>query len=250
MDPTLASLSAAVLILIISIVATFLPFRLSNNPKIQSRILTLSAGIMIGVLFIMMIPETLDRIEAEGHDHVFCSEVMMIGFLSILLIGYILYLIGHKNSHKEVSSRSMWIGFCADAAIDGAVVATGINVGGGTEIAVLAAMCLHKGVEVFALSNQIISNSTAADAKKMMAIYCLICPLSIIICSFLFNNVLSGISGLALCFSAGVFMFAALAEMVPETFEGENRRNASTVFFFALGIAITIVLNYFTTGLE
>jgi zinc transporter ZupT len=249
MDSTVASLSAAGLILVISIVAAYMPFRFTDNPKLQTRVLTLSAGIMIGVLFVMMIPETLDRIEAEGHDHVFCSELMMAGFLFVLLIGYLLHLISIKNDRDDISSRSTWIGFCVDAVIDGAVVATGLNVGGGTEIAILIAMCLHKGVEVFALANQVVSGSDTASAKKMMAIYCLICPLSLIVFGFLFTQVLVGISGPALCFSAGIFMYAALAEMVPGAFEGENRNSLSTVVVFALGIAITLVVNYLTAGL-
>ena len=176
MDSTVASLSAAGLILAISLVAAYMPFRFTGNPKLQTRVLTLSAGIMIGVLFVMMIPEALDRIEAEGHNHVFCSEVMMAGFLFVLLIGYLLHLVSIKSSSEDIGSRGLWIGFCVDAVIDGAVVATGLNVGGGTEVAILIAMCLHKGVEVFALANQVISGSNTASAKRMMVIYCFICP--------------------------------------------------------------------------
>ncbi len=249
MDPTVASLSAAGLILVISLVAAYMPFRFTGNPKLQTRVFTLSAGIMIGVLFIMMIPEALDRIEAEGHGHVFCSVLMMGGFLFVLLIGYLLHLVSIKNHNEDISSKGMWVGFCVDAVIDGAVVATGLNVGGGTEIAILIAMCLHKGVEVFALANQIISGSDTASAKKMMVVYCFICPLSLIVFGFLFTRVLVGISGLALCFSAGIFMYAALAEMVPGAFEGENRNSLSTIVIFAIGIAITLAVDYLTGGL-
>lgn len=249
MDSTVASLSAAGLILIISLVAAYMPFRFTGNPKVQTRILTLSAGIMIGVLFIMMIPEALDRIEAEGHNHVFCSAVMMAGFLFVLMIGYLLHIISIKSGSEDISSRGMWIGFCVDAVIDGAVVATGLNVGGGTEIAILIAMCLHKGVEVFALANQVISGADTGSAKKMMIIYCFICPLSLIVFGFLFTRVLVGISGPALCFSAGIFMYAALAEMVPGAFEGENRHSLTMIVTFAMGIAVTLVVDYITGGL-
>lgn len=249
MDSTVASLSAAGLILIISLVAAYMPFRFTGNPKVRTRILTLSAGIMIGVLFIMMIPEALDRIEAEGHNHVFCSAVMMAGFLFVLMIGYLLHIISIKSSSEDISSRGMWIGFCVDAVIDGAVVATGLNVGGGTEIAILIAMCLHKGVEVFALANQVISGADTASAKKMMIIYCFICPLSLIVFGFLFTRVLVGISGPALCFSAGIFMYAALAEMVPGAFEGENRHSLTTIVIFAMGIMITLLVDYLTGGI-
>jgi len=249
MDPTVASLSAAGLILVISLVAAYMPFRFTENPKLQTRVFTLSAGIMIGVLFIMMIPETLDRIEAEGHDHVFCSAVMMAGFLFVLLIGYLLHLVTIKDGRDDIGSKGTWIGFCIDAVIDGAVVATGLNVGGGTEIAILIAMCLHKGVEVFALANQVISGFNTASAKRMMVIYCFICPLSLIVFGFMFTQVLVGMSGPALCFSAGIFMYAALAEMVPGAFEGENRHSLSTIVIFAIGIAITLVVNYLTGGL-
>lgn len=110
-------------------------------------------------------------------------------------------------------------------------------------------MCLQKAVEVFALANQIISISGAAEAKKMIAIYCLICPISLIACGFMFTKVLDGISGLALCFSAGVFMYAALSELVPDVFEGENRLSKSTVIVFAAGIFIALFVNDFTVGL-
>ena len=249
MDPTVASLSAAGLILVISLVAAYMPFRFTENPKLQTRVFTLSAGIMIGVLFIMMIPETLDRIEAEGHDHVFCSALMMAGFLFVLLIGYLLHLVTIKDGRDDIGSKGTWIGFCIDAVIDGAVVATGLNVGGGTEIAILIAMCLHKGVEVFALANQVISGSNTASAKKMMVIYCFICPLSLIVFGLLFTRVLVGMSGPALCFSAGIFMYAALAEMVPGAFEGENRHSLSTIAIFSMGIAVTLAVYCLTSGI-
>ena len=66
MDFTVASLSAAGLILVISLVAAYMPFRFTGNPKLQTRVLTLSAGIMIGVLFIMMIPEAARRMVPEA----------------------------------------------------------------------------------------------------------------------------------------------------------------------------------------
>ncbi len=247
MDSTVASLSAAGLILVISLVAAYMPFHFKENPRIQTRVFTLSAGIMIGVLFIMMIPEALDRIEAEGHGHVFCSVVMMAGFLFVILIGYLLQLVSIKNDREDINSRGVWIGFCVDAVIDGAVVATGLSVGGGTEIAILIAMCLHKGVEVFAMTNQVVSGSDTASAKKMMLIYCFICPLSLIVFGLLFTRVLVGMSGPALCFSAGIFMYAALAEMVPGAFEGENRRTLSTVVIFSMGIAVTVAVYYLTS---
>ena len=111
MDPTLASLSAAGLILVISAVVSYLPFRITGNAKLQSRVLTLSAGIMIGVLFIMMIPEALNRVEIEGHGNISSSVAMMGGFLFVLLIGYLLCLYGHNKGMDGLSSKSTWIGF-------------------------------------------------------------------------------------------------------------------------------------------
>jgi zinc transporter ZupT len=232
---------------VVAAVFAFIPFRLREAQSARSWSLVLSAGLMMGVLFFMMIPEALEHGLDSRYSVETCIDCIMAGFLMVLLLGYVLFVL-EKNA-RENSIKSLWIGFCVDVFIDGIVVAAGLLAGGNTGLVVLLAMCMNKATEVFALSTQIVSGASHDSAKKMMLIYIILNPIAVMIGYFGLSGGPGDITSPALCFASGIFMYAALSEMVPQTFEGDGRFNFKTIFIFAVGIAMAYLLDMVTGGI-
>ena len=237
----------ALILFAVAAVFAYIPFRINEKPSAKSWSLVLSAGLMMGVLFFMMIPEALEHGIYSGVSVDECMNYILAGFLMVLLLGYVLFVL-ERNS-KENSVRSLWIGFCVDVFIDGIVIAAGLLADGSTGIVVLFAMCMNKATEVFALSTQIVSNASHDSAKKMMVIYVILNPIAVMVGYFGLSGGPGDITSPALCFASGIFMYAALSEMVPQTFEGDGRFNYRTIAVFSAGIALALLLKLVTDGM-
>ncbi len=235
----------AVLLFVVAAIFGYLPFRISKSPAIKSWSMVLSAGLMIGVLFFMMFPEALEEGGEKGFPIASCFECILAGFLMVLFMGYVLFILQRRNRSGN-TARSLWIGFCVDAFMDGIVISAGLLAGNDVGMVVMFAMCMNKATEVFALSTQILSLADHGSAKKMMVVYTILNPIAVMIGYFGLSIGPGDITSPALCFGSGIFMFAALSEMIPKTFEGDNRFNFKTIAVFAMGIALAYALKVIT----
>ncbi|MBR6205434.1 MAG: ZIP family metal transporter [Candidatus Methanomethylophilaceae archaeon] len=243
-----AAVIDALLLFAVAAASAYLPFRIKKNKSLQAPVRTLSAGIMIGVLFLMMFPEAVEHGSNSGYSASACFYMIMAGFLLVLLMGYVIYSLTRGINPKYVGARSLWIGFCVDAFIDGIVIAAGLLAGESTGVVVMFAMCMNKATEVFALSTEIVARTEHGSAKKMMIVYTLLNPMAVMVGFFGLSGGPGDITAPALCFASGIFMYASLSEMVPETFEGEKRYSLKAIFVFSIGILIALAAEIATNA--
>ena len=230
----------ALLLFTVAAIFGYIPFRIGKNERLQPVVHIFCAGIMIGVIFMMMFPEALTKGTETGYSVDACFYCIMAGFLLVLLMGYVIHTLVNGSNSRNVGPRSLWVGFCIDAFIDGVVIAAGLLAGESTGIVVMFAMCMNKATEVFALSSEIISRTDHSSAKKMMAAYTLLNPVAVMVGFFGLSGGPGDVTAPALCFASGIFLYASLSEMVPETFEGEKRYDLRAISIFAGGILLAL----------
>ncbi len=270
MNTVIMFLIYSLAILAISMIGAYLPRMRTLSDRQIHLLVSLSTGIFIGLLFLMLLPEAFEKIlhtafhEAEeaglaGHELFETLVAAIHPALYAILAGFLLILFintwmkkrhmatctcgcsSDTHSHK-LTSLSSFAGLSVHAACDGLALAATFLAGG--EIAALTtlSMCIHKFVVLFSLSSMtLVSDIPKKKSMRYLVMFGLITPIS----GLLFFGLLSGIdgwsnfTGIPLAFAAGTFMYVALCDMLPESF---HRRDQSGKSLALLVVGILIIL--------
>lgn len=241
----------------VSLAGAFLPHLVKMNDRQTHLMIAFSAGIFVGVLFLMFLPHAIGESQESGFGIREIMYAVMGGFLAVLLLDLIVKhfitsdcgcdeCMDH-HSH-DVTSMSAFIGLAIHSCFDGLALASSFIIGGGAGITVLIALCIHKLVVVFSLSSTFLLSTKKKSAMKYLFAFCLISPAAAVV-SYLF---LGGMSlewtGLALAVSAGIFMFVTMCNMIPEAFHRKERKFSSFAMVLA-GVAVAIAVVMITAYL-
>lgn len=248
METWITFLICAAALIAASALGAYMPFIRKLTDKQVHLLVSLSAGIFLGILFFLLVPEAFHEcIESfpdvgEEDQIKYASIIIMLGFLTIMLVDIVIkhyHMVScpcecHEDEHKhELTSFSAFIGLSVHAFCDGLVLAaTLITNKDGVFGMALVGMCIHKFVVLFSLSSTFLLSE---KPKKVIWIYLgsfiLITPIAAIISFVLLNGMsVHGMTGIPLAFSAGTFMYVALCNMLPEAFH----RKKQDLFAFAM----------------
>ena len=104
----------AAVILVITLIAGYLPFLMNRNPEHMHFLIAFSAGVMLGVLFIMLPPEALERTLDAGHSLHTAFYMILVGFVLLLFIDFMVKKYLHSDEHADdehshsITSMSAW----------------------------------------------------------------------------------------------------------------------------------------------
>jgi zinc transporter 9 len=207
----------------------------------------LSAGIFLGILFFMLLPETFE--EAHGDTDIVIWIVG--GFLAVLLVDVILkkrHLDScackkcDDNHRHELTSASAFVGLAIHAVVDGVVLS--IALGAGDEIGAIAlvGIALHKFVELFALSSTFMLTGIGKRQLYMwMILFALITPIAAFASMPLIDVLESANIAIPMAIAAGTFMYVGIYALLPEAFH-ERRDSYISFALVVIGIVAIAVL--------
>lgn len=253
MEILLTFLVYTIVLLAVAMAGAYTPFIRKLTDKQIHLLVALSAGIFLGILFFLLMPEAIEECAEGGQS----AEIMMIstmfGFLVILGVDVLIKHIHsnecseecHEDEHAHsIASLSAFIGLSVHAFVDGLVLATSLIADPNIAIIALGGMCIHKFVVLFSLSSTfLLTDLKRSTIMKYLFAFSCITPIATVI-SFLVLNGMSvdGMVGIPLAFSAGTFMYVALCDMIPEAF---HRKNQDVRAFLMLIIGIAIAAGVF-----
>ena len=249
----------AVVILVITLVAAQIPFIINRSADKLHFLIAFSTGVMLGVLFIMLPPEAIERTLDAGYTLNVAWYMIFVGFLLLLFIDFFMkkYLHGgHEGGDEHAHSVTSWSAFAGLAIhsfFDGLALAAAFIAGEDVGIMVLIALCLHKSVVVFSLSSTMLMSESRDSAWKFLIAFSVISPVATIISYLTLNTGDMAFAGPALCFSVGIFMFVTLCDMLPEAFhhkEKDPKQLLSLTVGIVLVLIVTLISNYLMGGLE
>ena len=247
-DPLVILLVFTAVIFGVSLLGAYIPVMLRAGPRIIHLMVAFSAGVFLGILFFMLMPEAFE----EAPDGMLAVSWILVGFLVVLFINVIL-----KQMHIEtcpceeckedehahdLTSFSAFAGLAIHAAIDGMILAVGISEGDEMGMFALIAISIHKFVEVFSLS----STFMLTDMKKKKALiymiaFSLITPIAAFVSMPIVEMLHEVNVFIPLAIATGTFMYVTIYDLLPEAFHKQKDTLASSLLVLA-GITLIAMI--------
>ncbi len=247
MDQLLTVIAVSAVLFGITIVGCYLPFLLKRDNNHLHILIAFSGGVMLGVLFIMLMPEALHETIEAGFEFDTACYMIMTGFVLLFVIDFLVkkYLGFDEHGEDEhahsITSLSAFSGLAIHSFFDGLALAAAFTAGESVGLLVLIGLCLHKTVVAFSLASTMIMGEKPRTAWTYLIVFALVSPLATIISYAFLNAGEFAYTGPALCLSAGIFMFVTMCDILPEAFHHRSN-DVKQLLFLLLGLAVAIIV--------
>lgn len=205
------------------LVIALLPLaRARLSDRVTHLMLGLSAGILLGISLLNLLPESLDLGTQRGQSTNIVAAGAAVGFLVLLLIERgLLSADGRGHGHSEDGRTIQPFGTLAVSALtihglmDGFVIPLGFEAGA-AGIVITLAVALHQIPDSFAAASVSITSTRSRRAAVALILATAIdTPIGIGL-GLLFITTAGWLLPFGLAFSAGTFLFVSAADLIPE----------------------------------
>lgn len=271
MSPTLLLIAYCLAIAAFSLLGGLLPSWIRMTHTRTQLVMSLVAGLMLGVAFYHLLPHSLALLDAStGVDT--AVWWLMLGLIVMLLLLRVFHFHQHDFSDEEGSQHAhhdshhdlhhdhkhavhglSWVGLALGLAVHtlidgvalGAVMHADSAATGLIGIGVFLAILLHKPLDAMSIVTVMESGGWSRGARTLAnVIFALMCPLGALL--FFFGVDVVGDSrnhlvAAALAFSAGAFICIALSDLLPEVhFHSHDRAKLTLAFLLGIVLAYGI----------
>jgi zinc transporter ZupT len=223
-------------------------------------LVALGAGFMLAAIFIEILPETIniwtDRLEGEP------AARSVVGAMTLLLAGYLLIqlfehtLAPHFHFGAETHPESFMRPSAAYTAVgglwihtffDGVSIASAFLVNFKVGLLVFIAILLHKMPEGFTVASIMLASGRSTNKALVATAAIGAATLAGVVGVALLNARMSNAVGYALPFSAGVTLYVAASDLIPEVNHKEERNPTVSIVVF-VGVALFYLLHRLIEG--
>jgi zinc transporter ZupT len=223
-------------------------------------LVAMGAGFMLAAIFIEILPETIS-IWTEASQGVAASKAV-VGAMTLLLAGYLLIqlfehtIAPHFHFGAETHPESFMRPSAAYTAIgglwihtffDGVSIASAFLVNFKVGILVFIAILLHKMPEGFTVASIMLASGRSTQKALIATAAIGAATLAGVISVALLNSRMSNAVGYALPFSAGVTLYVAASDLIPEVNHKEERNPMVSIVVF-VGVALFYLLHRLIEG--
>jgi ZIP family zinc transporter/zinc and cadmium transporter len=199
----------------------------------------LGAGFMLGAAFLEMVPESL-RLAGE-----FCFVLILAGYFLVHFFEHTLaphFHFGEETHTDEVHGHhapiTALVGLMIHTFFDGVAIASGFLVSEWLGGIIFLAVFLHKLPEGFTVASLMLASGQSRRVAQMAAWMLAGATLA----GVLLMNLFRAQVGAALSLSAGVTIYVAASDLMPEVNREPGIRLALVTF---LGLGLMVALHYF-----
>jgi zinc transporter ZupT len=196
--------------------------------------LALGAGFMLAVAFLRMVPESLEK---GSHTYLY----VLIGYFVVHLTEHTLtphFHFGEEIHHDALVHPAVGYlglaGLCIHTFFDGVAIASGFLVSRPLGFILFGAVLLHKLPEGFAVASLMLASGASRRAALLASAVLGLATVAGVV----FLNLFTGIVGQALALSAGVTIYVAASDLIPEV-------NKERSWGVALAVFGGVLLYYF-----
>jgi len=199
--------------------------------RVQEYLIALSAGFLLALVFMELIPESLRALGA-GAGLFMLAGYSVLHFFEHTIVGHLHF---GEETHREVmisrmASLSTFAGLFVHAFFDGFTISAGLQFNFALGILIFAAILLHKIPEGLTIASVML----AADRPRRMAFLAsgaigVATMLGVASIVFL-NGVSQSVIGYAFAFSAGIATYVGASDLIPEINHSRNRLIPLLVF--------------------
>ncbi|HEV2279859.1 MAG TPA: ZIP family metal transporter [Acidobacteriaceae bacterium] len=200
--------------------------------------IALGAGFMMAVAILDMLPESFE------FSRLWAPILVLVGYCIIHLLEHT--ITGHfhfgeeTHKHEFLHAHTGWsvlAGLAAHAFFDGVAIASGFVISRGLGWMIFVAIILHKVPEGFTIASVML----ASGRSRRTAVYSAIALAAATIAGVLIIGFLPGWVQAGLPLSAGVAIYVAASDLVPEV-NREPGIRVALVFFLGVGLFVLVRL--------
>lgn len=230
------------------------------NERFLKYLVALGAGFMLAAIFIEIVPETVS-IWTDGRVGE-AAATSVLGAMTLLLAGYLLIqlfehtIAPHFHFGEETHPESVLRPSAAYTAIggllihtffDGVSIATAFLVSTKVGLLVFIAILLHKVPEGFTVASIMLASGRSARKARIASLAIGAATIAGVIAVALLNERIHSAVAYALPFSAGVTLYVAASDLIPEVNHKEERNPLVSVVVFG-GVAFFYLLHRLIEG--
>lgn len=239
--------------------------------------LSLVSGVMLGVALLHLLPHSIYVLESSELALAVCLFGLLFMFFMVRMFHFHQHdlavdtehdhlqkqLCDHEHDHHHVHCEQhgggldiSWAGLCFGLAIhtiiDGIALAAAVQSSSPTGLSfagmgVFLAIVLHKPLDALSITSLMaVRGWDVGKQLTVSLVFSLMCPLGAILFAFSvdqFVDYRETILGLALAFSAGIFLCISLGDLLPEVhFHSHDRLKLSAMLLLGVAIAFLIEL--------
>ena len=223
-------------------------------------LVALGAGFMLAAIFIEIVPESVSiwtaGLQGKG------SAEAVVGAMTLLLGGYLLIqlfehtIAPHFHFGAETHPESFMRPSAAYAAVgglwihtffDGVSIAAAFLVNFRVGVLVFVAILLHKMPEGFTVASIMLASGRSARKALWATAAIGAATLAGVIAVALLSSRITGAVAYALPFSAGVTLYVAASDLIPEVNHKEERNPTVSIVVF-VGVALFYLLHRLIEG--
>ena len=220
-----------------------------RDERFLKYLVALGAGFMLAAIFIEIVPETF-KIWTAGRAGESSAEGVL-GAMTLLLAGYLLIqfvehtITPHFHFGAETHPESVLRPSAAYTAIggllihtffDGVSIAAAFLVNSKVGLLVFIAILLHKLPEGFTVASIMIASGRSLRKARIATLAVGLATLAGVVCVALLKNTTESIVAYALPFSAGVTLYVAASDLIPEVNHKEEKNPMVSIVVFG-GVA-------------
>src|SRR5882724_1495013 len=223
-------------------------------------LVALGAGFMLAAIFLEIVPESFN-LWTQGLEGKAAAEAI-IGAMTLLLGGYLLIqlfehtIAPHFHFGEETHPESFMRPSAAYAAVgglwihtffDGVSIAAAFLVNFRVGLLVFIAILLHKIPEGFTVASIILASGRSSRTALWATIAIGAATLAGVVAVALWRSRVHTAVGYALPFSAGVTLYVAASDLIPEVNRKEERNPMVSIVVF-VGVALFYLLHLVIEG--
>ena len=192
--------------------------------KIQEYLLALSAGFLLALAFLELIPESIRVVGVEAPLYILLGYAIL-HFFEHTVVGHLHF---GEETHRDVmiskiASISTFSGLFIHAFFDGFAISAGMQFNFYLGLLIFVAVLLHKIPEGLTIASVMLAaehrRRTALIASTAIGVATMLGIVSV----FVLSNVSVRIVGMAFAVSAGVATYVGASDLVPEINHSKNR---------------------------
>jgi zinc and cadmium transporter len=224
-------------------------------------LVALGAGFMLAAIFIEILPESVRiwtgnaRGEAASHAVVGAMTLLLLGYLLIQFFEHTLTPHFHfgAETHPESFMRRPSAaytaagGLCIHTFFDGVSIASAFYVSPKVGLLVFIAILLHKIPEGFTVASIMLASGRSTQKALIATAAIGAATLAGVIAVAMLDSRMTDAVGYALPFSAGVTLYVAASDLIPEVNHKEERNPTVSIVVF-VGVALFYLLHKVIEG--
>lgn len=215
-------------------------FKKSWSSKLSNFALPLATGVLLAVSFLDLLPEAVEEV-GEG-----AFTIVLGVFILLFLIERFFFHLHHHSSGDEVEPKTaiplVIFGDTIHNFLDGVAIAAAFMVSPPLGLTVALATFLHETPHEIADFGILLSAGFTRRKAFLTNFYSALATFPGAFLTYFFSQKIEGSVGVLLSIAAGLFLYVASTDFLPETKMESEKSSVKNILFLVLGVILILLI--------